>query len=306
MRAYLTLFRRAIASFFADKCTSFAAAISYYALFSLFPLVLVVLSFLGFFIHSPSQRESAVSVIFRLLGQGVDRNALYTQVNAFAGGRGGLGLASLVVGLWSASAVFSAIRTGLNAAWDVTKLQSYVERKALDLVMVLLLGLLLLLLLAATAFLTAVQHYSSHLFGNQIGLLTHLLIALLPLLVPAAISFVAFALMYYFVPHVELRPGDVWLGALVAALLFEAVQMGFGFYVSKFAHYDLVYGSLGAVITFLFFVYLSANILLLGGEITKQYADMRAGRESETMPGAGGIPADRAMSGRQGGSGAIR
>src|SRR5712691_8814729 len=109
VKTYLAIFKRALVSFGNNQCTSFAAAISYYAIFSLFPLVVFLISVLGFFVHSQKQRESVVDAIFTLLGQGVDKNALYAQVNAFAGGRSGLGLIGLVLALWSASAVFGAI-----------------------------------------------------------------------------------------------------------------------------------------------------------------------------------------------------
>jgi membrane protein len=284
MRSYLIVLGRAVSSFFADNCTSFAAAISYYALFSLFPLMVFVLSIAGFFIHGQVQRESIVSAIFTFLGQGVDRNLLYTQVSSLEGGHGGLGVFSLVLSLWSASAVFGAARTGLNAAWNVTRSRPAGSTKLLDLAMVLAVGLLMLLSLAATGVLTAIQAFSGQILGSQLGALTHILFAALFVAIPPAISFVAFGLMYYVVPHAEIRIRDVWLGALVAAVLFQLTQIGFGFYVAKFANYDRIYGSLGAVIAFLFFMYISANILLFGGEVTKEHTEFLAGVSAAPAP----------------------
>src|SRR5487761_1403229 len=166
MRTFITILKRAAGSFGADRCTSFAAASAYYALFSLFPLIVFILSLLGFFIHSPQQREVVVNMIFKLLGQAVDKNSLYTQVNAFAGGRGGLGILSFVTALWSATGIFGAIRTGLNVVWGVTKSRPYVRTVLFDLGMVFAVGILVLLSLAATAVLTAVQGFSQAVLGT--------------------------------------------------------------------------------------------------------------------------------------------
>lgn len=299
MGTYFTLFLRAAGGFLEDNCMSFAAAISYYALFSLFPLLIFIISMLGFFIHSDSQRASVVNALFQLLGQGVAKNALYTQVNAVAGGRGGLGLVGLVVALWSASSVFGAIRTGLNAAWDVTRSRPLVPAKLLDLAMVIGVGALMLLSLAATGILTAIEGFSYYLFGNAIGPVARILFAVLFLAVPPAISFLAFSLTYYIVPHTKVHGRDVWLGAFVAAVLFQLIQIGFGVYVANLAHYSRVYGSLGAVIAFLFFMYISANILLFGGEVAKEYADLRAGVRPGAQPEAPG--AEESLADRVGG-----
>jgi membrane protein len=288
MRPYLMLFGRACRSFAQDKCMSFAAAISYFALFSIFPLLLFVISFLGFFVHSATQRESTVNALVVLIGHGIGRTTIAAQVDAFAGGRGGIGVFGLVVSIWSASAVFGAIRTGLNAAWDVTRPGPIVPTKLRDLASVFVIGCLVLVSLALTGFLTAIEGSGPHLLHQPLGHITHLMSTLLALLAPPAFSFVAFALIYYLIPQAKIHLRDIWLGALVAAVLFQVAQLAFGFYVSNFAHYDRLYGSLGAVIALLFFMYLSANILLLGGEITRAYADARANvgdRDQLQLPG---------------------
>jgi len=289
MRAYLTLFGRALVGFGQDRCMSFAAAISYFALFSIFPLLLFVVSFLGFFVHSPAQREHMVTAVVAVLGPGIGRTALTAGVNAFAGGHGGIGAFGLVVAIWSASAVFGAIRTGLNAAWDVTQPGPIVPRKLRDLATVMAIGCLMLVSLALTGFLTALEGFGPHLLGHPIDHLTQKLSTLLAFAGPPAISFVAFALMYYLIPQAKIQLRDVWLGALAAAILFQAAQLAFGVYVGHFAHYDRLYGSLGAVIAFLFFMYISANILLLGGEITRQYADQRLNADADDQPALPGM-----------------
>ena len=277
MKRYLRIFQAAASNFGNDQCTSYAAAIAYYALFSLFPLIVFLISFLGFFLRTEQQREGVVNSIFQLLGQSVDKNTLYTQVNSFAGGRTTLGIVGLVIAAWSASSVFGAIRTGLNVVWNVTRRRPILRTKLLDLGMVVGVGVLIALSFAATAVLAAVQGFSNAILGSSLGVVSHLAFAIINIVVPPGISLLAFAIVYYFAPHAEIRLKNVWLGALTAAVLFEIAEIGFAIYAANFAHYDKVYGSLGAVIAFLFFAYLGAAILLFGGEVTKAYVDDLSG-----------------------------
>lgn len=284
MGKYLTIAKRALSSFGSHNGTSFAAAISYNAIFAIFPLILFILGFLGFFIHSTSQRQQLVNGIFSSLGQGVSKGALSSQVNAVAGGSGAIGIVGLIIAAWSASGVFSQIRTSLNVVWNVTKPRPLVQGKLRDLAMVLGVGLILLLSIVATGVLTAVQGFGNQIFGGSLGIVPHIFFAILYVIIPPAISFVAFSLIYWLVPHAELRFKDVWLGALVAAILFEIVQLGFAYYVADFGHYNKTYGALGGVIAFLFFVYLSACIVLLGGEVAKEHIDVVKGVKPASEP----------------------
>src|SRR5207248_11418108 len=97
------------------------------------------------------------------------------------------------------------------------------------------------------------------------------------ILVPVLLLFCAFTLLYWLVPHAEVKFRHLWLGALVAAVLFEAVQLLFAVYVANLGHYSKTYGALGGIIAFLFFIYIAANMVLFGGEVAKEYIDLRAG-----------------------------
>jgi len=103
-------------------------------------------------------------------------------------------------------------------------------------------------------------------------------------LIPLALSFLAFTFLYWVVPATKVRLRDVWLGALVAAFLFEVTKVGFSIYLENFSNYDLVYGSLGAVAAFLFWIYLAANILLFGAEVASEYPRVLRGDYAEARP----------------------
>jgi membrane protein len=114
---------------------------------------------------------------------------------------------------------------------------------------------------------------------------TDRLVSWLATLVPALLSVGAFVLMYRTMPRAPVRLRDVWLGGLIAGLLWEASQQLFFWYLANLATYNVIYGSVGAIIAFLLWAYLSAQIFLLGAEFTAEYSRWRrAGRLVETRP----------------------
>jgi membrane protein len=284
MRKYLTALQRAAASFGSHNDTSYAAAIAYNAIFSIFPLLLLSIAFLGFFFHSPSQRESVVNALFKVLGSSVGKDALRTQVNAVAGGSAALGIVGIIAAAWSATGVFDQIRTSLQIVWNSTKPRPFVQQKLIDFGMLFTVGVLILLSMVATGVLTALEHFGAQILGAELGVGLHVVFAIGYVVVPTAILFCAFSLLYWLVPHAEIRLRDVWFGALVAAIAFEIIQLLFAYYVANFGHYNQSYGALGGVIAFLFFIYLAGGITLFGGEVAKEYIDVLAGVQPEQQP----------------------
>ena len=258
-----------------------AAAISYYVLFSIFPLLIFVVGILGLVLQDSQVQQDVVDAVldFVPLSETEGRDEVTQAVEGVAGlGSGVLGLIGLVGMAWSGSAMFGIIRRSINTAYDLDTHRPVVQQKLIDLAMVAALGLFFIASVAATAFLVIVRERSEdipHLgdFAQDVGFLWDAA----SYLVPLAFSFVAFTVLYWFVPATTVRLRDVWPGALFAAFAFEAMKVGFTVYLNNFSNYDLVYGSLGAVIAFLFWVYLSANTMLLGAEIAAEYPRVRRG-----------------------------
>jgi membrane protein len=185
---------------------------------------------------------------------------------------GALGLFGLLGMAWAGSNMFGIIRRSLNVAYDLEYRRPFVQQKLLDLAMVGGLGFFFMISIAATAFLRIVRERSEDIaYVGEAAERAGFAWDATSFLVPLGFSFVAFLVMYWIVPASNVRPKDVWPGALVAALLFEAGKTGFAFYVSNFGNYDVVFGSLGAVAAFLFWVYAGANILLFGAEVASEY-----------------------------------
>ena len=204
------------------------------------------------------------------------QNSVSDTLNEVAAASAPLTVFSLVVSAWSASAMFGAVRKALNVVWKVERQRAYIQQKLLDLAMVLAFGVLMLASVAATAGLRALRELSDEALG-PLSSGTGLLWELAPYVLPAFLSFIVFSLLYRFVPAVKVRFRDIWLGALVAALLFEVLKNGFAVYVANFRAYDLLYGSLGGILLFLSVVYFASAILLLGGEFCAAMPGLGAG-----------------------------
>ncbi len=274
------LTKHSILGFVDDNCPQMAAAISYYVLFSLFPLVIFSIGILGFLLQDSDIERRLVDELTGLLpvdseGAGNVEDAVRELTGASSGVLGILGLIGLA---WAASAMFAVIRRSLDIAFDLSGRRPFIRQKLVDFGMMALLGVIFLASLGATTTLRVAREGVEDTRG--LGALADTLgfgWAVAAFVVPAVLSFVAFALLYWLVPATHVRLRHVWPGALLAAVAFEVVKVAFGIYLEHFSRYDLVFGSLGAVIAFLFLVFLSANTLLFGAEISAAYPAVHRG-----------------------------
>lgn len=271
----LALLRRGISEFREDHCPQMAAAIAFHLLFSMFPLAIMAVGIVGLITQNPQARDSVTSAVLGLVPlSGHGKQELRGLLGSVSGGAGALGLLGVIGVLWSASGVMAAVRTALNVAWDTDAKRPFLRGKLVDLALI------------AGAFLATGATLGLTLAANFIrrgtGHLPQPLGSLAPVTVVAvsvALLFATFAFLYRFVPAVPTRLAGIWPGALAAAAGFEALQFGFSVYVSYFSHYNRVYGSLGAIVAFMFFVYLAAMVFLFGAEIASEYPRL----ESENL-----------------------
>jgi membrane protein len=256
-----------------------AAAISYYALFSLFPLLIFMVSIFGIFLQSSSLQKDLIDKVLEFIPLSSDqgRNEVSQAIDAIAGISIPLSMVGLLGLAWSASALFGAIRTSLNIAWDIETSRHFVKQKLLDLSMVAGVGVFFLLSIGTTALLRTTQEASSDILG-PLSSNTAVFWRTIPYLMPAIFSFGAFMVLYRFVPNTPTKTRDIWPGALIAAISFEIIKNGFSFYLANFGRYDVIYGSLGAVVALLFWMYLSAVVLLFGAEVASEYPRVKSGK----------------------------
>lgn len=254
------LLERGITEFFRDSCGQRAAAISFYALFSLFPLAILSVAAFGVVTGNEAARERVITFVLDNLPleQSQGRADLHRILLQVTGGVAGFGVLGLVTLLFSATGVMGSIRVALNAAFDARDTRPPVIAKLYDALWVIGFGVLV----SASFALSVLDQVTGLPLGR---------------LLPLAVNFAVFAILFRFVPARCPRLRDTWPGIVLAAIGLELAKAGFGLYLSNFAHYGAVYASLGSVVAFLMFVYLAASVALLGAEVSSEWPAVRAG-----------------------------
>jgi membrane protein len=267
----LAVARNSIREFGEDGCTTQAAAIAYSAFFAIFPMLLGVIALISPLVSSEVVRDQIVgSAVAYLPGSG---ELIEATTSGVIDQRGPAGLIAAVLMLVSALGVFQAVVHALNVAFEAPRERGLVPTLLLAAFMVVGVGGLMLLSLAVTA---ATQAATDWLPLPQVGPLGGR--SLWPVAQTAltiVIGFTTFGALYAIAPNVRLSWREVAPGAAVAAVLFELAKWGFVFYVKNFTNYAAVYGAIGAVIALLTWCYVSAAILLLGAEVSSEYAKLR-------------------------------
>jgi membrane protein len=263
---------RAVVEFYEADNLTYAASVAYYALLSLFPFALIMVSILGSVTADDLTRQKVLMFVLRYFPGHFD--FIISQLDAFRQNPIRLGVGGAILLVWGALGVFGAISTAVNHAWGVEKTRSFWSHRMFSFLMLLTAGLMLMIgLLAATAaqiigarwFAGVSQNYPA--LQVMQGLMIRNALLLLPALV--------FGLIYYFVPNAKVLLKDVWLGALITGLLWDAGFTGFSWFIRDVSQFSRIHGSIGTVIVFLLWVYFSAVILLWGVEFTAAYSKMR-------------------------------
>jgi membrane protein len=253
---------RFVARILADRILTYAAAMSYYLFFALFPLLIFVLAFVSV-LPLAGLENWIVSLTVSRLPEQAARLVERTIRGILAQERGGLLSLGALLALWGGSSAFASIMDGLNAAYRVEDSRPW-WRVRLEAI-ALTLGLSVFMIIA---FVLAV--FGGPLLRLVTGALgpfgTFVVVVLRWAIVLGTITFVV-AAVYYFAPDVEQRWRWVTPGSLLFMVTFGGVSAGFSYYVGRFADYDKTYGSLGAVIILLLWMYLLSIFLLLGAEL---------------------------------------
>ena len=266
----MALVRGTLRRFRAHDCSLLAAGLAFYTILSLFPLLLGLTAIFGPLLEDTALQQQLIATVGNAFPGSADLvTRTFTEV---AGGQRTIGAVSLVALIWSANQVFVAIRRALNRAWGVERTHPFIHRRLLEAAMMGSIVLLVLISWAGVALFSAIRPLLPPALavpgsGPVAGAVTAL--------TSFALSLGVFALLYRYVPKANVTWADVRLGALLAAILFEAGKYAFSWYLTGFARYSLIYGSLGTTIVFLMWTYLVALILLLGAELTAEYARLR-------------------------------
>ncbi|MBA2564056.1 MAG: YihY/virulence factor BrkB family protein, partial [Gemmatimonadetes bacterium] len=273
VQALVPLLKSSFRDWQEDKASRLAAALAYYTIFAIAPLLVIAIGIAGMAFGREAAQGQVVREMQGLLGE---EGARMIQETIQSAGREDRGLLATAIGvivlLFGASGVFGQLKDGLNTIWEVAPkpgrgLLGIVKDRFASFTMVLGIGFLLLVSLGVSAWLGKLGELAGeHVPGPPI------LAAALHFAVSFGVITVLFAMIYKILPDVEIRWGDVWLGAAATALLFTAGKFLLGFYLGK-GSAGSAFGAAGGLVILLVWVYWSAQILFFGAEFTQVYAN---------------------------------
>ena len=274
----LSVLVRTALAFGQDDGPLAARSIAYYALFAVFPAILALIVVAGAVLESEEVQESVIALVEQYAPIALD--VVEVNIEQLLAMSKTVGLIALVGLLWSASGVVSALFQAVNRAWGVPNSRLVLSARLYGLAMIAVVGAFFLLALSIGPIVSLAQAWRPL---AQPG--ADRLVSGLSALAQALFSACAFILIYRTMPRTRVGWRDVWLGGLIAGLIWEAGKQIFTWYVGNIATYNVIYGSVGAIIAFLLWCYLSGQIVLLGAEFTAEYSRWRrAGRPMETRP----------------------
>ncbi|MBD2088632.1 YihY/virulence factor BrkB family protein [Microcoleus sp. FACHB-1515] len=274
LKRLISLLKETVKEWNEDKASRLAAALAYYTVFSLAPLLILVIAIAGAILGEQAAEGQLVGQIRGLVGQ--DAAELISTAIRGAnrpGESSGLfpSLVSIAILLFGATGVFVQLQESLNTIWEVApkpgrQVKGFLQQRFLSFGMILVIAFLLLISLVISAVLAALNSYMSSLLPG----VDFLWIVLNWVISLGVITFL-FALIFKFLPDVEITWRDVAIGAFITAILFSIGKTLIGIYLGN-SSFSSTYGAAGSLVVILAWVFYSAQILFFGAEFTQVYA----------------------------------
>jgi membrane protein len=285
------LAKSTVLAFIEDEALSRGAAIAFYTVTSIAPILLIVVAVAGLVFGREAAQGAITAQLGGLMGQ---QTADVLQSAVASAGEKSAGVLATIIGIVTliatASGVFGEMQSALNTIWKAkpegTTVSRLIRARAASLGLVAALGFLLIVSLVVSAGLTAFGNYLDSIlpFGKVI-------LSALNAVVSVALISVLFAAIYKVLPDRHLEWGDVIVGAIVTAILFTIGKSLIGWYIGSSAVAS-TYGAAGGLIVLLLWVYYSAQIFLLGAEFTKVYANRHGSNQDAPVAETGAAPAE--------------
>ena len=273
VRNFWSLLKETFAEWQRDKVDRMAAALAYYTLFSIAPLLVIAVAVAGAVFGQEAARGEVVAQIQGLLGKAgaeVVQTALANTQNPEAGHGIVPSIISTLALIFGASGVFIQLQDSLNAVWNVEEspqagVKAVVRKRIFSFAMVITIGFILMVSLVVSAALSALSAFTNHLFTalESLWRLVNLGISL------GVFTFL-FALIYKYLPDINIAWKDVLVGAFFTSILFSIGKELLGFYLGN-GSFGSAYGAAGSVVTVLAWIYYSVQIMLFGAEFTQVY-----------------------------------
>ena len=263
--------RRTATEFSEDNLTDWAAALTYYGLLALFPALIALVAILGLF-ADPKTTSQKITEIVTQIGPSSGAQTFSGPIKSITSNQSAAGIlfvVGLVGALWSASGYVGAFMRASNVIYEVPEGRPFWKLRPLQIVVTIVITLLVALVAIAIVLTGPLAKAVGDVIGLGGAAVTAWSIAKWPVLFLVVLAIVA--VLYYASPNVRLS-GFRWItpGTVLAVVVWLVASAGFGLYVAAFSSYNKTYGTLGAVIVFLVWLWISNNALLLGAELNAE------------------------------------
>ena len=287
-RSWWETLKRTVSEFRDDKLTDWGAALTYYAVLSLFPALIALVSIVGL-VADPVSTTRALTSIVTQLGPEDAAKTFRGPIESLTANKSAAGLGlifGLITALWTASGYVGAFIRASNSIYEVDEGRPFWKLRPLQMLVTLTMVLLMALVAVALVATGPVAEAVGNAIGAGGAAVTLWNIAKWPVLLAVVITM--FSLLYYASPNVKL-PSYRWItwGAVVAIVIWIVASALFAVYVANFGNYNKTYGTLGGVVTFLVWLWITNLAVLLGAELN---AELERSRELEA-----GEPAEREL-----------
>lgn len=285
LRAFGEMLKQAFSEFNTDNAPRLAAALAYYAALSLAPLLVIVISVVGFVLQGSEVRQEVLDQVTSYAGSGA-ATFVDEAITNLSQPRTGIISSILSLGalLFGAIGAFDQLKGALNTVWNVPESEirggvgGFIRDKLIGFGMILFIGFLLLVSIVLSTVLSAIQsRLADQLPGGQT------LLGLANFGVTIGIVLVVFAVVFRYLPDIHLQWRDVWIGAALTAVLFTIGNFLMGRYLVN-SGVTSAYGAAGSFVLILFWIYYSAQIVLFGAEFTQVYSRRYGSLQDEPTP----------------------
>lgn len=272
---------RGVGELYDSEGLTHAASIAYYALLSLFPIMLLALQVLSEFTADTADRDAVVRFVFQYFPR--QFAFISGQLDAFQATPVAFGFWGIVGLVWASLGVFNAITSAVNHAWTVEKRRSFLMHRFIGFVMMVSAGAVLMLGIVMASLVRVAETRIGEAMEGQPWLDN--LSGIVASYMATGLLIGCVALIFYFIPNTNVRFRDVWPGAILVGVLWRIAFQLFSWYAADLATWNVIHGSIAAVVVFMLWIYVSAVIFIYGVEMTASYARLQDAADKKSASG---------------------
>jgi membrane protein len=257
--------RRAFVGFAEHEAPTNAGSMAYFGILSMFQVLVLGVVALSYVVGEGEARRFVIEQV--QAGSPVDAETVGAVIDAVIKSRGGISLFGIIFLVFGALGIFSAVNKGISRAFATSTRRPFLQDQLLGLTLMVITGLLGVASIVIGVLTGIIQAAAGDAAGAVPG--GEWALGVIGFVLPLVLIFVAFLVLYRIVPNRRVTLREVWPGALVAAMLWTVLRIGFTFYATNIARYDTAFGPISAGISLLVFLYFASLVLLLGAEVAR-------------------------------------